>query len=54
MPAALVEVGFLSDAGERTLLQTEEYQEKLAEGIAQGIIEYLNQQQVKQEPDESL
>lgn len=54
MPAALVEVGFLSDAGERTLLQTEAYQEKLAEGIAQGIIEYLNQQQVKQEPDESL
>lgn len=41
MPAALVEVGFLSDANERELLQQEEYQQKLAEGIAAGILEYL-------------
>lgn len=41
MPAALVEVGFLSDSGERQLLQQEEYQKKLAEGIAAGILEYL-------------
>lgn len=41
MPAALVEVGFLSDSAERELLQQEKYQEKLAEGIAAGIIEYL-------------
>lgn len=41
MPAALIEVGFLSDANERELLQAAEYQEKLAEGIAAGILEYL-------------
>lgn len=41
MPAALIEVGFLSDANERELLQQEEYQQKLAEGIAAGVLEYL-------------
>lgn len=41
MPAALIEVGFLTDANERELLQQEEYQQKLAEGIAAGILEYL-------------
>lgn len=41
MPAALIEVGFLSDAQERALLLQEEYQQKLAEGIAAGILEYL-------------
>ncbi|MGN0335788.1 MAG: N-acetylmuramoyl-L-alanine amidase [Lachnospiraceae bacterium] len=44
MPAALVEVGFLSDAHERELLQQEEYQEKLAEGIAAGIQAYWEEQ----------
>ena len=41
MPAALIEAGFLSDANERELLLQEEYQQKLAEGIAAGILEYL-------------
>lgn len=41
MPAALVETGFLSDAEEKALLLQESYQEQLAEGIAAGIIEYL-------------
>lgn len=41
MPSALVEVGFLSDAEERTLLGQEEYQEKLAQGIAEAILDYL-------------
>lgn len=41
MPAALVETGFLSDSNERELLQQEEYQDKLAKGIAGGIIAYL-------------
>ncbi len=45
MPAALVEIGFLSDANERALLQQEEYQEKLAEGIASGIIEYMEKRE---------
>lgn len=44
MPAALVEVGFLSDSKDCELLQQEDYQEKLAEGIADGIIEYLDTQ----------
>lgn len=43
MPAALVETGFLSDSSERELLQQEEYQEKVAKGIAEGIINYLGQ-----------
>lgn len=41
MPAVLVETGFLSDQEERRLLQDEAYQKKLAEGIAAGILEYL-------------
>lgn len=41
MPSALVEVGFLSDAAERERLQEEGYQQKLAEGIAAGIADYL-------------
>lgn len=44
MPAALVEAGFLSDAAERALLQDEAYQKKLADGIASGIIEYMEAQ----------
>ena len=43
MPAALVEVGFLSDAEERELLQQEEYQEKLAKGIVDGILAYCGE-----------
>lgn len=45
MPAALVEVGFLSNAAERELLQQEDYQEKLAQGIADGIKAYLEEQE---------
>ena len=41
MSAALVEVGFLTDKDERALLQKEDYQQKLAEGIAEGILDYL-------------
>ena len=41
MPAVLVEVGFLTDAEENDLLQNEEYQRKLAKGIAEGIKKYL-------------
>lgn len=40
MPAALIEVGFFTDEKERALLQTEEYQQKLAKGIAQGILNF--------------
>lgn len=41
MPACLVETGFLSNENERKLLADAEYQEKLAEGIAEGIDLYF-------------
>ena len=43
MPTALVEVGFLTNSSERELLQTDDYQKNLAEGIAEGIINYIQQ-----------
>lgn len=42
MPSCLVETGFLSDENERELLKSPEYQEKLAEGIAEGIDLYFH------------
>ena len=41
MPACLVETGFLSNKTERELLITEDYQKKLAEGIASGVDLYF-------------
>ncbi len=41
MPACLVETGFLSNRQERELLVSQEYQNKLAEGIASGIDLYF-------------
>ena len=37
----LIEVGFLTNPAEETLLQTDAYQDKLAQGIAAGIKRYL-------------
>lgn len=45
MASALVEVGFLSDDAERALLVTDDYQDKLAEGMVQGVISYLESAQ---------
>lgn len=42
MPAVLIETGFLTNSTECELLKDEEYQKKLSEGIAEGIILYLN------------
>ncbi len=42
IPTTIVECGFLSNANEEQLLQTEEYQEKLAHGIYNGICNYFN------------
>lgn len=44
MPAALVECGFMSTESERALLVQPEYQEKLARGIADGVLAYLAQE----------
>lgn len=41
MPACLIETGFLSNAEERKKLCDSAYQEKLAEGIAEGIYLYF-------------
>lgn len=40
-PGVLVECGYLSNPTERTLLQQENYQKKLATSITNGIINYL-------------
>ena len=41
IPTTIVECGFLSNAEEEKLLQDEEYQNKLAQGIYEGINEYF-------------
>lgn len=41
MPAALVECGFLSNVAETQKLSTPSYRETLAQGIAQGILNYF-------------
>jgi N-acetylmuramoyl-L-alanine amidase len=41
VPAILVETGFLSNPTEDRLLVDDAYQDRLAEGMAQGILEYL-------------
>ena len=38
MPSVVVEIGFLSHNGEATLLNSEEYQDAIAKGIAYGIL----------------
>lgn len=40
IPAALIEVGYITNIEERSLLQSPEYQHKLAEAIAKGIYSY--------------
>ncbi|CEN79748.1 N-acetylmuramoyl-L-alanine amidase family protein [Paraclostridium sordellii] len=42
MPSALVEVGFITNEKETKKLKTESYQNKMAEGIAQGILRYID------------
>ena len=41
IPGALVEVGFLSNADEAALLETEKYQQKVAASIYQGLMRYF-------------
>jgi len=44
VPAILVEIGFISNPNERYELTTSQRKQATAEGIAEGIIEYLNKQ----------
>lgn len=41
MPAVLVEGGFISNSEERVLLKSRDYQEKIAQGICDGIDQYF-------------
>lgn len=41
MPAVLLELGFLSNPADEALMLTEEYQNKCAQAIVDGIVEYL-------------
>ncbi len=41
MPAVLVEGGFISNSKERALLKSRSYQERIAEGIADGVDQYF-------------
>jgi N-acetylmuramoyl-L-alanine amidase len=41
MPAVLIEGGFISNPKERSLIKSREYQEKIAQGIADGIDQYF-------------
>lgn len=40
VPAVLIEVGFITNPNERALLQSPEYQRKIAEAIVSGIAQY--------------
>ncbi len=42
VPSALVEMGFMSNPEEDRKMQNQEYQEKIAQGIASGIQQYFN------------
>ena len=42
MPACLIETAFLSDPAERQAITSKDYQDRLVEGLAQGIADYFN------------
>lgn len=42
VPTVIVECGFLSNPEEAEMLTTDEYQEKVAQAICDGVMEYLN------------
>ncbi|XKH51924.1 N-acetylmuramoyl-L-alanine amidase [Chryseomicrobium palamuruense] len=43
-PSVLVETGFISNEEERALLQTPEYQQKIAHGIVDGLEQFFQSQ----------
>jgi len=41
-PAVTIDSGFITNPTESAKLKTDEYQQRIAQGIADGIIEYIN------------
>ncbi len=54
MPAATVEVGFLSNQYEEALLGTDDYREKIAAAIFQGVLHYFLLRAEREEPPKFL
>jgi len=54
MPAVLVEVGFVSNEKEKDLLIKSEYQDKIAQAIAKGILNYLGLKLVQTKNDKEV
>ena len=41
-PSILIEVGYITNTKERTRLFTNDYQDRIAEGVAEGVNRYLD------------
>ena len=54
MPSCLIETGFLSNKTERNNLVSDIYQQKIADGIYNGIKEYLNENSKKNQEENNL
>lgn len=50
MPSSLIEIGYMSNAAEREKLQSQAYQQMLAEGIVNGILKYAEENMGLKEP----